>query len=188
MTDRLIDVPVQPSAGPGEAPTVAVETTRLPVADLPAQRPALPAHALPGVELAVDCPGCGTPNRTDPSRREAEGFCKTCDFPLFWAFDRLPVGGGTGEGAGLRRLPGTVGRATLASLRCPACTEPNPPAAVDCVRCGALLRPEPVLLLPPPPLPEQVPNALPWWQGWWGVALVVTVLLAAFTGFVYLTY
>ena len=35
-----------------------------------------------------------------------------------------------------------------------------------------------MLLLPPAPLPEQVPNSLPWWQGWWGVALVITVLLA----------
>lgn len=185
MTDRLIDVPRQPAAGPGEAPTVPLQQPSSP--EVPVQaRHAMPTA--PGIELAVECPGCGAARRTDPSRRDADGFCGACDFPLFWAFDRLPLAGGTGAGAGLRRLPGTVGRATLASLRCPACTEPNPPTAVLCVRCDAVLRPEPVVEAAPAPRPEPVPNSLPWWQGWWGVALVLTVLLAVFTGIVYLTY
>jgi hypothetical protein len=87
-----------------------------------------------------------------------------------------------GDGA-LRRLPGTVGRAALASLVCPACAEPNSPMALICVRCGTSLIPmEP----PPPPPPAPVIAPLPplieepMKINWWliiGLAVLAAIII-----------
>lgn len=119
--------------------------------------------------VSVECPSCGTTGRVDYARRDAQDFCAVCDFPLFWSRDRVPVADdGPGDGSALRRLPGTAGRAALASLLCPSCTEPNPPSGEFCVRCGSPLRPvaEPAPIWEPEPQlePEAVPEpAFRWW-------------------------
>jgi hypothetical protein len=119
--------------------------------------------------VPVECPSCGTTSRVDYARRDAQDFCRVCDFPLFWSRDRVPVADeGPGDGSALRRLPGTAGRAALASLLCPSCTEPNPPSGELCVRCGEPLRPvaapQPVVEPEALPEPELVPEpAFRWW-------------------------
>lgn len=138
----------------------------------------------------VDCPQCGTQGSVDFARRDASDFCRTCDYPLFWSRDRVipPAGESAGDG-GLRRLPGTVGHASLAALACPECNEPNQPSAVNCVRCGADMHPVVVIPEPEPepepePLPEIEPEPTPsWWHRWWpivlagAVAVIVLVVL-----------
>src|SRR5690606_25394702 len=80
-----------------------------------------------------------------------------CDYPLFWARSTLVTagGGGTDADTGLRRLPGTAGRTTVATRTCWACQEPNLLAAAVCVRCGSDLAGPPTVP-PPPPEPEPV--------------------------------
>lgn len=140
----------------------------------------------------VDCPQCGTQGSVDFARRDANDFCRVCDYPLFWGRERVisPIGESSGDG-GLRRLPGTVGHASLAALACPECAEPNQPSAEYCVRCGApmhpvvVVAPEPEPLPKPEPLPEPEPEPrpTPWWMWWWPiiaagvVALIVLVVL-----------
>ena len=138
----------------------------------------------------IDCPQCGTQGSVDLARRDATDFCRTCDYPLFWARERIvPPVGETVADAGLRRLPGTVGHAALAALACPVCTEPNQPTASVCVRCGSDLHPvvvpepepEPLPVPEPEPEPEPVPPS--WWHRWWpivlagAVAVIVLVVL-----------
>jgi hypothetical protein len=104
----------------------------------------------------ITCPGCGTVSHFDELRRSATEFCRSCDYPLFWARSALVAARG-GEGAadtGLRRLPGTAGRSTIATVTCWACQEPNLVAATICVRCGSDLAGPPAT--PPPPEPEPV--------------------------------
>jgi len=184
-----------PGPGPGPAPISASDqpTTVLTVA------PAVPAHLVGPVPAAgfavsagptraalasdlVTCPECGQLATVDMARREAEDFCRNCDFPLFWAKGTVITPSGEETGASLRRLPGTVGRAATAALMCPHCSEPNSPAADICVRCSRSLHPvdipepEPVVVAPPPePEPEPEPE-----RGfdWWWVVAIVTVLLA----------
>jgi hypothetical protein len=157
------------------------------VAEVPAIELAPPA-APPAVvvaDLTVDvvCPGCGTAARVDGVRRESEDFCATCDYPLFWAVERHAAALNEGSDTGLRRLPGTAGRASLAALRCPSCTEPNAPSAVLCARCGAELRPAPVVVVAPPPEPEPeivvevVAPPLPWWLSWWALGGAIALVL-----------
>lgn len=114
--------------------------------------------------VEVACPACGTVSHFQELGRDAAAFCRVCDYPLFWA--RGPVApGAVGEqgGDGLRRLPGTAGRVQLATIDCPACTEPNPVSATICIRCGSDLRPvptapvEPVVAAPAPPPPPPPP-------------------------------
>jgi hypothetical protein len=172
MTDT---VPAAPEAAP---PPAARPTQVVPAPSEPPEPPppdlmaatdtppdASPAALLPAVvtvDLPVDvvCPSCGTPARVDGVRREAADFCATCDYPLFWAVERHPAALNEGSDTGLRRLPGTAGRASLAALRCPSCTEPNAPAATHCARCGAELRPAPVVVELPPPPPEPEPEVV----------------------------
>jgi hypothetical protein len=133
----------------------------------------------------ITCPGCGTISHFEQLRREADEFCRVCDYPLFWArsteFGNGHLEEATGES--LRRLPGTAGRAAGASIDCPECTEPNPITNTICIRCGAELRPappEPVVELPPPPPPEPEPEPEPvrnWWPIIIGVAAVIVVVL-----------
>lgn len=117
----------------------------------------------------VECPSCGTSGGVDYARRDAADFCPVCDFPLFWSRDRVPAPDDLGsDGSGLRRLPGTAGRAALASLLCPWCTEPNPPSGELCVRCGEPLRPVAAAPAPVVEEPELEPEVVPepafrWW-------------------------
>ncbi len=140
---------------------------------------------VPATTETVTCPECGTVAAVALNRRDSGDFCRNCDYPLFWVPSRIVLGDGLGAGdQALRRLPGTVGRATIASLTCPHCSEPNPVTAVTCVRCGLSLRPEEPPPPPPPPPPAPVPvyeppvyeeepeSGPPWWL-WVLVGLVV---------------
>jgi len=127
----------------------------------------------------------------DPTRRDATDFCPHCDFPLFWAKDRIPIGGPADAGDdSLRRLPGALGRVVIASVPCPHCNELNLPSAAYCVRCGLSMQPAPVPPPPPPPpapmrapAPPPPPPAEPerLWI-WW--VLLITVFLLAATGLI----
>ncbi|MCU4186052.1 hypothetical protein K6U06_16910 [Acidiferrimicrobium sp. IK] len=101
----------------------------------------------------ITCPTCGTVSHFEEMGRDAASFCRTCDYPLFWARSAQLAATGAGGDAGLRRLPGTAGRMAVATLECPACTEPNLVTAAICIRCGADLHPAPVIQAPPPPEP-----------------------------------
>lgn len=120
----------------------------------PAAPVAAPVTAVPDLVLDVTCPTCGTAARVNATRRDADGFCAVCDHPLFWAVERLvrstPADGGD---TGLRRLPGTAGRAVLATVDCWSCDEPNAPSNTHCGRCSALLDrgPAPVVVASPAP-------------------------------------
>lgn len=150
---------------PVEEPAAATE-----VVTLPEPTPAGDAR------VSVACPSCGTTGWVDYARRDASAFCTVCDYPLFWARERVSVvGDDESEGSSLRRLPGTAGRAALASLLCWHCTEPNPPTASVCLRCGADLagppREEPVFV--PEPEPELVVTEVAPEPGfrWWPYVL-----------------
>jgi hypothetical protein len=130
----------------------------------------------------VTCPECGQLATVDMARRQADDFCRKCDFPLFWARGTVIAPEGAESGASLRRLPGTVGRAATAALICPHCSEPNSPAAEICVRCALSLHPvdipEPApVVQAPEPEPEPDPEPEPRFDWWWIVALM-TVLMA----------
>lgn len=110
----------------------------------------------------VTCPSCGTVSHFEELGRDGDAFCRTCDFPLFWArAPRLDGGLADSGDEGLRRLPGTGGRLTLATVSCPVCTEPNNLSATICVRCGADIYtpPAPPVEEPAPPAPEPEPVA-----------------------------
>jgi rubredoxin len=183
VTDEVVEERTDHSPGIDPAPEAAAphpEPSDAPGAPGAPADAAPAAPAPPGVvtaDLPVDvvCPTCGTPARVDGVRRESADFCATCDYPLFWAVERHPAALNEGSDTGLRRLPGTAGRASLAALRCPSCTEPNAPSATHCARCGAELRPAPVVVeLPPEPEPEPEPVVVvvpppPWWQSWWAI-------------------
>lgn len=138
-----------------------------------------------GARREVVCPECGTAATITLNRREAEDFCRRCDFPLFWTPSAivLDTTGGAASDA-LRRLPGTAGRVTVGKLDCPHCAESNPVVNTHCVRCQGDLHPvalpapvAPVAPLPPPepePEPEQ---RTPWWV-WAGIVLTVALAIA----------
>ncbi|MDT4956667.1 MAG: hypothetical protein QOD31_466 [Pseudonocardiales bacterium] len=142
----------------------------------------------PAATETITCPECGTIATVTLNRRDSSDFCRNCDYPLVWTPSRLLRDRSldTGDQA-LRRLPGTVGRATLASLVCPHCAEPNAVSAVTCVRCLQPMvvvqvlppAPEPVVYVPPPVYVEPEPEpGVAWWV--WaliGAALVATVVL-----------
>src|SRR4051812_15545266 len=158
-------------AGPAAPPTPALTLA-------PAARTGS-AGIAPAGEI-VTCPECGQVATVDMARRQADDFCTSCDFPLFWARGQVMPSVGEDSGASLRRLPGTVGRAATAALICPHCAEPNPPAGEICIRCSLSLHPveiaepEPVIFVPLPPPPPMPDRTFDWW---WVVALV-TVLIA----------
>lgn len=155
------------------------------------------AAATAGPEPAresITCPECGTAALVMLGRRDAADFCANCDFPLFWTPTAVQREESLRSAEdSLRRLPGTVGRATVASLPCPHCAEPNALSAQVCVRCGLSMRieappppPAPVYV-PPPPAPEPVPEKhVPWWV--WaliglGAAVVVTLIVLGAYGY-----
>lgn len=109
----------------------------------------------------VTCPTCGTVSFLDELSREADAFCRSCDFPLFWSRGERVVTGGEGGSVGLRRLPGTAGRVDVATIDCPECREPNPVSRRICIRCGSDLRPAPPPPPPPPPPPLPVVRPQP---------------------------
>lgn len=133
----------------------------------------------------VTCPECGTVATIAVNRREAEDFCRRCDFPLFWTPAAIVMDTSSGPSSdALRRLPGTAGRVTVGRLACPHCAEMNPVTETHCLRCQGDLHPPlppaptaPVAL-PPPPAPEPEPvTKTPWWV-WAGIALTLAVFIA----------
>lgn len=149
---------------------------------------AVPAAGVPDTTEIITCPECGRTATVTVNRRESRDFCRGCDYPLFWTPAAvLREAGLTTAEESLRRLPGTLGRATLASMPCPHCREPNRLNAVVCVRCGLPMQivtplpPMPVYV-PPPPLPEPEPEPeqrVSWWV-WALIALgaAATIVLA----------
>src|SRR4051812_1077526 len=103
------------------------------------------------MSTTLSCPGCGASIPPGEVRRDAEAFCETCDYPLFWAPVALQVAGeGAGSGIGLRRLPGAGGHAAEASVPCPTCRELNALTAVVCARCRAEMHPTPIVVVEAP--------------------------------------
>ena len=141
----------------------------------------------------MTCPSCGTVSHLDELARDADCFCRVCDFPLFWSRGERVVTGGEGGAVGLRRLPGIAGRVDVATIVCPACDEPNPFARRICVRCGATLRPAPPPPPPPPPPRPVVPRPVPvvieparsWVWLWLLLGLSAAVALAVLVALVW---
>jgi hypothetical protein len=144
----------------------------------------------PAANGGVVCPACGTVSYQH-IERTADGFCRECDFPLFWA-GGVVLGAGAGgadDGGGSRRYPGLVGRATPAAVvACPVCAEQNPITGIYCLRCSSELYPRPAPVLapppppapappPPPPPPEPVPVGRRIWP--WVVAAIIGALVIA---------
>lgn len=148
-----------------EAPTSAVEVT------------------VDAARREVTCPECGTVATIAVNRREAQDFCRRCDFPLFWTPAAIVMDGTGGPASeALRRLPGVAGKVSVGKLDCPHCAEVNPVTNSLCLRCQGDLHPvlpppppAPVVLAPPPE-PEPEPEPRTPWLLYVGVAL--TVLLA----------
>jgi hypothetical protein len=170
----------QPVVTEPSAPDLSAPDLSAPDLSAPEQS-AVPGHVVTEV---VTCPECGTSATVALNRRDARDFCPNCDFPLFWtptAVVRDMLGEASQDA--LRRLPGTLGRATVASQRCPHCAEPNALSAQVCVRCGRSMQIEappppavPVYVPPPPPEPVYVEpkKGVAWWV-WALVALAVVV-------------
>lgn len=139
----------------------------------------------PAVAESVSCPECGTPALVTVTRRESGDFCRTCDYPLFWTPAVVVRDASVDGKESLRRLPGTVGRATLAAVPCPHCAEPNQLGAQLCVRCGRPMHPveelppPPVVFAPPPvePEPEPEPEERVAWWVWLLLALGAATLI-----------
>ncbi|ACV77455.1 hypothetical protein [Nakamurella multipartita] len=181
--------PVPAGAGPAGAggwPIVVDESPQLVRGYQPPPATELPDRRTSGATDVVTCPECGQLATVNMARRSADDFCRTCDFPLFWAKGTVIAPDGEESGASLRRLPGTVGRAATASLICPHCAEPNAPSAEICVRCALSLHPvdipepepqpepEPIIVFEPDPEPEPVPA--PGFDWWWVVAGVMALV------------
>ena len=133
----------------------------------------------------LTCPECGTGATVTLNRRLSEDFCRKCDYPLFWTPSAVVLDrGGLGDDS-LRRLPGTTGRALIASVPCPHCSELNPVTAESCVRCGRPLHVKAEAA--PPPKPVYMPEPEPWYEPppepgtplWvWVAAFVITIGVA----------
>jgi len=171
-SDATEQFPAVPPDGASDAPGSTVVTV------------AADAAAPPPDRENVTCPECGAPAVVTVNRRQAEDFCRHCDYPLFWTPSLVVLdSGGLGQDS-LRRLPGTTGRAMTASVSCPHCAEPNPLTAATCVRCGLSMHvqappppPEPVYLPPPPPpAPAPPEKHVPWWV-WLLVGLIVAAAI-----------
>lgn len=186
-------------AAPPTGPTVRAEPVPRPapqpmVVDADGPPPVPTALPTPDERTAaatdvVTCPECGQLATVNMARRSADDFCRTCDFPLFWAKGTVIMPEGRETGASLRRLPGTVGRAATAALICPHCSEPNAPTAQLCVRCTLSLHPVDIPEPAPPPEahwvfdpapdPEPEPEPAPGFDWWWVVAVVMAVIAVA---------
>lgn len=184
----IAQVPVRPFVALAERPQAVLGSGPAAVFPVPNE----PTRAAMGTDV-VTCPECGQLATVDMARRQAEDFCRRCDFPLFWARGTVIAPEGAESGASLRRLPGTVGRAATAALICPHCSEPNSPSAEICVRCALSLHPvdipepEPVVIAPPEPEPEPEPLPERGFDWWWIVAIAAAVIaIALLVGLLYL--
>lgn len=123
-------------AGPGPYDQAAA------AGGLPAPLPAPSGGALPfrGATGDVVCPQCSTPNPDPGGRRSGDAFCRECDFPLFFTSGVVQRVDQNSDDA-LWRRPGVAGRERRTWIGCPACAELNPRDALNCLRCGAVLRP-----------------------------------------------
>lgn len=191
MTSEL-KRPVPRHYGNGTEPVDPTEeTTTLEVVPSFAEPEVLPAPVVPMATERLTCPECGTVASVTLNRRDATDFCRSCDYPMFWTPARVYTDNmARAAQEALRRLPGTVGRATVASRTCPHCAEPNALSAQFCVRCG--LDMDPVIAAPPPvpvleyiepPAEPEPERGVPWWV--WALlvigltAVVVLVVLKA---------
>jgi hypothetical protein len=149
--------------------------------------PTVAAVMPPSVAETVTCPECGTIAQVTLNRRESIDFCRNCDYPLFWTPSKvMRDASGTSEES-LRRLPGQAGRATIASLPCPFCYEPNALSAQTCIRCQRPMHPveappppAPIYIAPEPVVVEPV-KKVAWWVwallGLGAAALIVLIVL-----------
>lgn len=195
---KRVDGPLPPyavdtlEAPAGAEHPVTVHTMLEPVVAAAAATPApVPAPTAAAVVMpaaateVITCPECGTVAEVTLNRRESMDFCRTCDYPLFWTPAKVVRDPLSSTDESLRRLPGTVGRATVASLACPFCAEPNALSAQTCVRCGRPMHPvaepepAPVVIAPPPPPPpaEPEPEAKVSWWVWALLALGAAALI-----------
>jgi hypothetical protein len=131
--------------------------------------------------VAIDCPGCGVRYvGPRPSRSSARSFCTSCDYPLFLAIAPAPPPEGESD-LGKRRAPGVDGKDRLGAMPCPECSEPNmPDPNGSCLRCGAVLFPEPIPEPESAPLPEVDVVVVYRSNYWWVIATAtLSILLAA---------
>lgn len=160
----------------------------LPPEPVPAPTTTTAAVMPPPANETVTCPECGTVSHVALNRRESLDFCRTCDFPLFWTPTKVIRGASGSLDESLRRLPGQAGRATVASLACPFCYEPNALSAQTCIRCHRPMHPveeppppAPVYVPPPAPVVVETPSKVAWWVwallGLGAAALIVLVVL-----------
>lgn len=167
--------PADPSAG--RVPSGSVPERRSVIGDSPA--------------TVLTCPECGTRTPVTLSRRDAQDFCPSCDYPMFWARPEQVAGAPEPYGDDARRrLPGASGATQLATVPCPSCGELNVPGAWLCIRCDSpmVVAPPPVPEAPPMPEPVVVPEPVRvpqttrsfpyWWFAamialgalWWGLS------------------
>jgi hypothetical protein len=160
---------------------------------LPAPASTTAAVMPPPAADTITCPECGTIAQVTLNRRESMDFCRNCDFPLFWTPTKVVRDPSATTDESLRRLPGQAGRATVASLPCPFCYEPNALSAETCIRCHRPMHPveqappppAPVYVPPPAPVVVETPHKVAWWV--WallglGAALLVTLVVLIATG------
>lgn len=177
-THASTDAVTQPRTGAEPAATTPRGSE--PSAEPGAREPELEHGRHRSAEELVQCPECGSAAMVTLNQRAAADFCAQCDFPLFWTPSRVVrETDAHASSESLQRLPGTVGRTTVASLACPRCAEQNPVTGVTCVRCGAPLHPEPAPPPAPAPEPQPVPVAEPEpSRAWiWVLAFVLSCLI-----------
>jgi hypothetical protein len=104
----------------------------------------------------VICPQCHMRNDAPPALRSAGGFCRGCDYPLFYVPANEDGRRRAMSERSARRRPGVRGHTYDGSVPCPSCGEPNRSDAKVCHRdCAVLPPPAPAAVAPdlPPPLP-----------------------------------
>ena len=156
----------------------------------PTRRPRRPPRrsCRPPATEFLTCPECGTTAQVTLNRRDSIDFCRNCDYPLFWTPSKIFRDPSAENAESLRRLPGTVGRATVASLACPFCYEPNALSAQTCMRCGRPMHPvaeapapTPVYVPPPPVALPEPDSKVAWWVwvllGLGAAALIALIVL-----------
>lgn len=183
MTDTMPGSHPDLNADPTTEPTLE-KTQQVPVV-VPTEATAAPSSAPTEARReSVICPECGQVAPATLTRRDSGDFCGRCDFPLFWTPSQIQLGDDQRTATeSLRRLPGTAGRVTVASMPCPHCHEANALSAVTCVRCTLPMvlveAPAPVPVAPAPaPVPVAPPvKRTPWWV--WALLGVTSLLLVA---------
>jgi hypothetical protein len=150
------------------------ETEPMPRVNVPVEEGTTPG----ATSATLDSPNATTASHGGSNRESV----RHCDYPLFWAVQRVvEVSNSPTQDESLRRLPGTAGRVSVASVPCPSCVEPNPVTAENCLRCGNPMRPEveppPAPVSPSIPAPEPEKKKSYLWL--WILIAVVTTVLAA---------